>query len=424
MRILWVTNIVMPTVSDALGEKASVFGGWLMGSAQYLKQSEDLKLAIATAYCGKELWHKSIDGIDYYLVPCHKKRTAYDKEMEKYWVTVNTQFMPDVVHIHGSEYPYGLSYVNACGSKNVVVSIQGMTSVYARYYYAGLCKMDILKNITIADLLWTKTIFGGHKEFVKRGKLEIELIKKIKHVIGRTSWDKMHTQAIQQGIDYHFCNETLRNSFYDGEWNYENCEKHTIFVPQAWYPIKGLHKVIDALSIVKKLYPDVKLRIAGADITKQQTIKQKLLLSGYGKIVLKKIQKLNLQDNVSFTGLLNEEQMKREYLNANVFVCPSSIENSPNSLGEAQILGTPCIAAFVGGIGDMLKPEETGFIYRFDDTEMLAGYICDVFGMRESILQYCNKGRKAALERHDGATNCSTLINIYNEIVYADKKRI
>ena len=57
-----------------------------------------------------------------------------------------------------------------------------------------------------------------------------------------------------------------------------------------------------------------------------------------------------LEDKVSFLGPLNAEQMKAEYLRSNVFLCPSSIENSPNSLGEAQMLGVPCVASYVGGI--------------------------------------------------------------------------
>jgi glycosyltransferase involved in cell wall biosynthesis len=39
------------------------------------------------------------------------------------------------------------------------------------------------------------------------------------------------------------------------------------------------------------------------------------------------------------------KKMITEYRNAHIFICPSSIENSPNSLGEAQLIGVPVIAA-------------------------------------------------------------------------------
>ena len=54
---------------------------------------------------------------------------------------------------------------------------------------------------------------------------------------------------------------------------------------------------------------------------------------------------------------------------------PSSIENSPNSLGEAQLLGVPCIASDVGGVTDMIPNKECGIIYRFEEVELLAKHI-------------------------------------------------
>lgn len=129
---------------------------------------------------------------------------------------------------------------------------------------------------------------------------------------------------------------------------------------------------------------------------------------------------MHLEEEVSFTGLLNDEEMKREYLKANVFVCPSSIENSPNSLGEAQLLGTPCIAAYVGGVPDMVQHGKTGYINRFEDTVMLASCICQVFEMEVNIEHISCNGVKDAMDRHDGKKNNERLIEIYKGIAYGN----
>ena len=71
--------------------------------------------------------------------------------------------------------------------------------------------------------------------------------------------------------------------------------------------------------------------------------------------------------------------MCKRYLQSHVFVCPSFIENSPNSVGEAQLLGIPCIASFVGGVSDMVVDGETGLLYRFEEVEMLAAAVCRIF---------------------------------------------
>ena len=123
------------------------------------------------------------------------------------------------------------------------------------------------------------------------------------------------------------------------------------------------------------------------------------------------IYSLKLEDRVCFVGNLNAETMKQEYLRSNVFVCPSSIENSPNSLGEAQILGVPCVCSYAGGIPNMMKGYEN-HLYRFEETAMLAMKICNIFNMKSEV----NDIRGIAKERHDRLHNTEQLLHIYKEL--------
>jgi glycosyltransferase involved in cell wall biosynthesis len=76
-------------------------------------------------------------------------------------------------------------------------------------------------------------------------------------------------------------------------------------------------------------------------------------------------------NNINFLGILSEEDIIREFQNCNIFICPSSIENSPNSLGEAQLIGIPTISAYVGGIPDMVIHNYSGLLYRYEEIEIL-----------------------------------------------------
>ena len=118
----------------------------------------------------------------------------------------------------------------------------------------------------------------------------------------------------------------------------------------------------------------------------------------------------NLEENISFTGRLDAEEMKQEYLNANVFICPSSIENSPNSLGEAQLLGVPVIASYVGGIPDMMRGDES-HLYRFEEIEMLSEIIKQLFASKDGI--NTETMRQIARQRHNPSNNVQQLMNIY-----------
>ena len=48
-------------------------------------------------------------------------------------------------------------------------------------------------------------------------------------------------------------------------------------------------------------------------------------------------------------------------------------------MGEAQLLGVPVIASYVGGVPDMVTHGETGLLYRFEEVEMLAEGIRNLF---------------------------------------------
>lgn len=413
MNVLWITNIVFPEAEQLLtgiGDlKAS--GGWMLGAADALLENEvgvELSVASVSTRVNK-LTKLQGKKITYYLLPYGKGNQKKNNDYIPYWKQISEELKPDVVHIHGTEYSHGLAYVDACGADNVVVSIQGLTSAYYYYYY-GLTKCQILKNITLRDFL-KGTIIKGQKDFKKRSEYEIELLKKVHHIIGRTSWDRAHTWAINPKAEYHYCGEILRKEFYDGSlWNYYGCEKHTIFASQAYYPIKGLHQLLRAMPLIMHHYPDTRIRVAGGNIVSHGSLLSRLRYSGYGKIISSLIKRYHLEDKVEFTGSLNAEGMKSEYLKSNVFICPSTIENSPNSLGEAQILGVPVVASYVGGIPDMMKGDED-HLYRFEEVEMLAKKICMVFEEEPNT----EKMRQIAMSRHNRTIVAEDLMHIYKK---------
>ena len=409
MRVLWITNIIFPAPCKELGLPSPVYGGWMLSSLEAIRKLHpEVEFAVATVYRAKEMKTIYADGVTYYLLPAKIDNTRYDKSLEAYWMKVNETFRPDVVHIHGTEYAHGLAFIRACGADNVCVSIQGLVSVYYTYNIAGISSWDILKNITIRDIIRWDTIFQQKRKFEKRGELEKEYLRTVPHIIGRTSWDKAHIWAINPDAEYHFCNETLRPVFYQRKWEYDKCDKHTIFLSQAGYPIKGLHKVLEAMPLVLRHFPDARLRVAGQSIVDKPFYR----MSGYGKYIQSLINKLSLNDKITFLGTLSEKEMCEQYLRTNVFICPSSIENSPNSLGEAQIMGVPHLAASVGGVPDMMKGNEE-CLYRFEEVEMLAEKICDVFSM--SIYDE-EQQIKTAHIRHSEVINSQTLFDAYNVI--------
>ena len=385
----------------------------MLSAASALLQNNDVDLAVSTISSKVNRLTKVIgNDIVYYIIPLGKGNDSINTDYCQYWQQIRTEFQPDLVHIHGTEYSHGYAYIQSCGNDNVVISIQGLTSVCAGYYRSGIALKDIFYNITLRDLLKGSIIYD-QKSFAHRAKYEVAMIKGVNHIIGRTSWDFAHVKSYNPNVRYYFCNETLRPEFYLGDfWNYDTCVKHSIFLSQASYPIKGLQQVLKAMPYVLLHYPDAKVRIAGENILAADTLYDKLRLSGYAKYIKQLIKRYHLDSKISFIGNLNAEQMKKEYLQANVFICPSSVENSPNSLGEAQILGTPCISAYVGGTMDMMKGNEEN-LYRFEEVVMLADKICNIFESRDSQVDM----KEIAMRRHNPDINSRRLYEIYLDII-------
>lgn len=119
----------MPAICAAMDEPVPATGGWMSSSLNRLLKDSSIEIAVATVYSGKEYLRKEIDGVVYYLLPLSgKSMDKYHSFLERYWQTVKDDFVPDVVHVHGSEYPHGLAYVNANGPRGVVVSLQEAVS--------------------------------------------------------------------------------------------------------------------------------------------------------------------------------------------------------------------------------------------------------------------------------------------------------
>lgn len=417
MKLLWLTNIPLPEASLIMNEMPLPYGGWLVNASIDLSENDEIDLHIAFPLKGISRFNQ-IEGqrISYYTfspIDTSQANTSNQTDLDRIIKIVK----PDLVHIFGTEYAHSLAMVNLCNNVGIktIVSIQGLTSMISKHYMANL-PINIQKRFTLRDLIKRENLIIQQKIFEKRGESEVETIKRTKHVIGRTTWDKACTSQINPFATYHSCNETLREEFYKHMWEIDQCERYSIFTSQASYPIKGIHFVLEAMPLILKRFPKVKLYIAGHDITKADTLKQKVKLSSYGQYIRQLIKEHKLEANVFFTGVLDERQMCQRYLKSHVFVCPSSIENSPNSLGEAMILGVPSIASYVGGIPDMLKDKDEGFLYQHDAPYMLAYYICEIFENKDLALKFSKNARERALKTHDRNENTRRLIEIYEEV--------
>lgn len=439
MKVLWVCNIMLPMVAQYLGLEASNKEGWLTGLADMIlknKQDNAIELAVScpigesmtarrweipTPYGSELLCYGFVEDVNH--------PESYCAELEGQLEKIITDFQPDVVHCFGTEYPHTLAVTKVCDKNKVLIGIQGLCKLYAEAYLADL-PQRVIKRVTFRDWLKKDSILQQEQKFIKRGIQEVESVKNTGHVTGRTWIDRKFTTQTNPDVQYHFMNETLRSNFYEGSWEFAKCEKHSMFLSQGDYPIKGLHYMLKAMPAILKEYPDAKVYVAGNSIVNYTTLKDKIKISSYGKYILELLKEFNLQDKVVFLGRMNAEEMKAQFLKSNLFVCPSVIENSPNSLGEAMLLGVPCVTAEVGGIRSIFTDGEDGIVYpgygaaaytQAADKEQaqadrLAQAVLDMWSDEDRMFLFARNAAQHAARTHDGQANYERLVEIYNEI--------
>ena len=129
-----------------------------------------------------------------------------------------------------------------------------------------------------------------------------------------------------------------------------------------------------------------------------------------------------MEQKVIMTGKLSAGQMKERFLKSSVFVCASVLENSPNTVGEAMLLGVPVAASDAGGIPDMITNDRDGLLFSAGDAKALAKAISRLWDEErdhEGLTLAQRLSTQAATRAHivhDGECNYLRLLEIYREI--------
>lgn len=410
MKVLWLCNNAPRVVRSALSGKQESQVNWL---DHVLKGLLDQGITLRILYRGGGA-PGQINGLCSFAPVPETPAHIYQPQLEDRFRRELCDFQPDVIHSWGVEYHHALAMVNAAEKEGMLsrmaASIQGLCCRIAPHYSDGL-PASALRSRTFRDIVRHEGILVQQKQYTRRGELEIQALGKLSHVIGRTEWDRKNALEINPKLTYLHCDETLREVFYTDQWAYSRCRKHRIFASSCSYPVKGFHILLEALAIVRKQYPDAEITVTGRPFT-ASGFKSRVRRNGYEKYLSSLVKRNKLGNAVHFLGHLSAQDMKQAYLEANVFVLSSTMENSPNALGEAMLLGLPCVAAEVGGVSSLMGEEE-GILCAPVDPESMARGICRVFEMADQAETMGMAARNRARKTHDPEKNLKDLMDIY-----------
>ncbi len=409
MKVLWFSNI---EISDSI----STTGTWIYTMANSLIQFTDVELINITEANVSELEYRENGRLKQWIIPISKLRKGLpDNLIVKKIADLVNQIKPDVVHIWGTENYWGLLFARGLLKGNVIIDIQGLKFVCYKYFFSGLSYIDIINCIAFKDLVRPQySILGRAISFKHWGKYELEIIKSIPNIGVQSNWVKAQINNINHGAIIFDSKIQLRQPFLNAEkWGKEHCEQYRIFTSTSTVlSYKGLHTLIDALNILKSIYPQIKLYVAG------QISKPGIRQNGYDKFLLKKIHKNKLIDNIIWLGSLDAESLSIELLKANACVVPSYIESYCVALDEALTMGVPSVVSFTGAMPELAKHEQSALYYSPLDSVDCASQIEKLFD-----LSYAEKISLKAIElKNKIEVNFSKdQLNVYKTVINNSK---
>jgi len=146
-----------------------------------------------------------------------------------------------------------------------------------------------------------------------------------------------------------------------------------------------------------------------------------LTLSGpdYGSLSLLKnlVKKLKIENRVTFTGWINDEEKIKLLSKTSIFVHPSLEDVFSLSLVEASASGVPVVAFDVEANSEIIMDMITGKLAKEKNSKSLSETIDYILDNPELINKFSENGRDLVSKKYDWSQSASVLQNIYSSLI-------
>lgn len=279
----------------------------------------------------------------------------------------------------------------------------------------GACHVHAHFGSNSTEVVMLATVLGGPsysftvhgtEEFDKPEFLHLdEKVRRAAFVVAVSSFGRSQLYRWANYVDWpkvHVVHCGLEQAFYD--------------VPVVPMPVAQRVVSVGRLSKEKGqlLLLDAMSHLARKDVNFE------LVLAGDGEmraeleslIVLHK-----LQGRVRITGWISSDQVREEILAARALVLPSFAEGLPVVIMEAMALRRPVLATYVGGIPELVRTGEDGWLFPAGDVEALAAVLGKFLATPVEVLERMGEaGHKRVLEQHSAGVEAGKLAQIFRSV--------
>ncbi len=413
MKILWFSN--SPVSANALKKMNFVGESWIVALEKLISKRNDIELGIVFQNSSVKTIEKHIiDNTKYFICPRStgmfkrkywfgSKYSNMDNWALPFYLKVVSEFNPDIIQIFGTENNYGLIVPHV--SIPVIFHIQGIILPYNRKYFAGVSLIRSIISTRLKSWIKGETVLH-HLKYLKEIEKRENLIYSFgKYFLGRTDWDRYNLISRNKHALYIHCEELLRQEFFENSWDYIKDETiNIVSILRA-----DIYKGFDLIHETSEILQNHNIKFTWQVIGTPEN-------DGLVRLYKKKYHGA-LNKNIKFLGGKSAEEVVSILKNSHLFIHPSYIENSPNSVCEAMLLGMPVIATAVGGVASLIDNNKEGILLQEGDPWAMAGAIMDLCSNPVKMVSMGQRARARAMERHNADAIVSNLISTYQNII-------
>lgn len=413
MRVLWFNTSVPRgyTGGTAIG------GGWQDSLQRAVEELTDWQLVIAFEGCGEVRQAGRVTyvplSVDLSASERMRSRVSLWPRVEKLAVEAARtadRYAPDVIHVFGTEWPFGL--VAERTGVPVVVHIQGAMLPYDNAFYPPR-----YNGLTYAAA-WAPNVVRWIKYYLtqRRNATRVEVERRVwravNNYMGRTAWDEAVSAIEHPGRRYFHVDEALRRQFYES--------------PQQWRGIGDTATIRIVTVGAGSMWKGLDMMLKTARLLQQTGVRFEWHLVGrmpndFRRMVEWKEKARFADSGIEITGMLGADSVAKLLAEATLYVHTSYIDNSPNAVCEAQLMGVPIIATDVGGVSSLVADKEDGLLVPANDPWRMAYAITTLAADNERMSVFSRRARAKAIARHDPHNIIRDLTHCYETLI-ADSK--
>lgn len=342
MKVLWLSSVQLTD------KKTLISGTWIPGLLSLLKAHfPDLTIINLTKGSVSQPIKVENELLREWLIP------TTDQMSEKAILQINDiirQENPEIIQVWGTEDIWGMyPFYKLHPHIPAILEIQGILASVSEEFYGGLTPTELLKCWNIKEILKPSSSLPAIRRLYSRNVgREEQILQNFSNIGVQSAWSASVVRTINRTARLFQSGIALRPAFYKSKkWEYSNSPSVRIFSTALMgQPLKGAYTLFKAFAVVRQLFPNAQLVIAGAN---EYGIRR----SGFCRMLTKFAQKHEFWDSVHQLGPLNADQLTEQYRTASVFVNPSNWESYSVVTAEAMYLGCPTVASYAGAMPEL-----------------------------------------------------------------------